>query len=185
MTVEPVDQRGAVAGPLGLNAGASADIGAYEASSSYLVSLNADNLDVGTLRTGVGWANISTNANPANLFAPAPNTVSFSPTSFGPTHRMNLTGGVLALTSGTSVAKSIEGPGATVLTISGNSEGGVFSVADGVSAVDHRLDDHRRPDADQRRRHRQCRHAHPVEPRRHGQLGRDSAAAWPTRQPAI
>ena len=53
------------------------DIGAFEASSSYLVTNTADSLDVGTLRAAVGWANVSTNANPANIACPAPNTVIF------------------------------------------------------------------------------------------------------------
>ena len=46
--------------------GPNVDIGAYEASSSYLVTTTADSTDVGTLRAAVGWANVSTNANPAN-----------------------------------------------------------------------------------------------------------------------
>ena len=71
------DQRGALRGPAGLNAGADVDIGAYEASSSYLVTSAADSNDVGTLRTAVGWANLSTNANPENIGTPAPNTIVF------------------------------------------------------------------------------------------------------------
>ena len=69
-----------VRGPIGLNAGANPDIGAYEASSSYVVSLTGDTLDAGTLRTGVNWADISTNPNPENLFNPAPNTIDFTAT---------------------------------------------------------------------------------------------------------
>ncbi len=64
MTVPTIDQRGALRGPAGLNAGSKVDIGAYEASSSYLVSTFTDSSAVGTLRTAAGWANISTNANP-------------------------------------------------------------------------------------------------------------------------
>ena len=126
----PVDQRGAVRGALvggGLNAGSTPDIGAYEASSSYVVSSNADTLAVGSIRTGVGWADISTNANPANLVFPAPNTVFFSTTG-----TITLTGGTLALANnGATVAKTIEGPGAGMLSISGNNGTGVFSVASG------------------------------------------------------
>ena len=33
--------------------------------------------DVGTLRAAIGWANVSTNANPANIANPAPNTIVF------------------------------------------------------------------------------------------------------------
>ena len=121
--------RGALVGG-GLNAGLTPDIGAYEASSSYVVSSNADTLAVGSIRTGVGWADISTNANPANLVFPAPNTVFFSTTG-----TITLTGGTLALANnGATVAKTIEGPGAGMLSISGNNGTGVFSVASGVTA---------------------------------------------------
>ncbi len=42
MTAPTTDQRGALRGALGINAGANVDIGAYEASSSYLVATAAD-----------------------------------------------------------------------------------------------------------------------------------------------
>ena len=75
------DQRGALRGgqPGGLNAGSTVDIGAYEASSSSLVTSTAPSTDVGTLQTAIGWANVSTNANPANTASPAPNTIVFAP----------------------------------------------------------------------------------------------------------
>jgi len=72
------DQRGAVRGSDGgLNAGTTVDVGAYEASSSYLVTAASDSTDPGTLRTAVGWANLSANVNPANFAQPAPNTIGF------------------------------------------------------------------------------------------------------------
>ena len=67
VNVPMIDQRGALRGPAGLNAGPTVDIGAYEASSSYLVSSTADTLDVGTIASAVGWANVNANVNPANL----------------------------------------------------------------------------------------------------------------------
>ena len=129
--VPGVDQRGAERGPLGLNAGASVDIGSFEASSSYVVSTSVDALTTGTLRTGVSWANISTNANPANIASPAPNTVTFSTTG-----ALTLTGGTLTLanTGNNAVAKTIQGPGPNLLSISGNNIAGVFSVGTGVTA---------------------------------------------------
>jgi fibronectin-binding autotransporter adhesin len=129
--VPTIDERGALRGPAGLNAGSAVDIGAYEASSSYAVSTNADSIDIGTLRTAVGWANVSTNANPANILNPAPDTVIFSTTG-----TIDLTGGTLALANSgsTPVAKAIVGPGVNVLTVDGNNLGGVFSVAGGVTA---------------------------------------------------
>src|SRR5262249_34066500 len=80
------DQRGAVRGAAsggGINAGNTVDIGVFEASSEYRVTTAVDTNDLGTLRTGVGWANVNLNANPANInpSSPtfkAPNTVDFS-----------------------------------------------------------------------------------------------------------
>ena len=129
--VPTIDERGALRGPAGLNAGSAVDIGAYEASSSYAVSTKVDTSDVGSLRTAVGWADVSTNANPANILNPAPDTVVFSTTG-----TINLTGGTLALANSgsTPIAKAIVGPGASMLTINGGNVAGVFSVASGVTA---------------------------------------------------
>jgi hypothetical protein len=79
VTVPTTDQRGALRGPAGLDAGSAVDIGAYEDSSSYLVTSTAASTDVGTLQTAIGWANVNTNANPANAASPAPNTLVFAP----------------------------------------------------------------------------------------------------------
>ncbi len=51
------------------------DIGAYEASSSYLVNSTAESTDAGTLQAAIGWAELNTNANPAAAINPVPNTV--------------------------------------------------------------------------------------------------------------
>ena len=58
----PTDQRGAQRGPAGLDAGAAADIGAFEDTSSYLVTTMADVAATGTLRAAVAWANLSVNS---------------------------------------------------------------------------------------------------------------------------
>src|SRR5262249_37552752 len=73
------DQRGAERGPAGLNAGKAPDIGAFEATSSYLVTSSADDLSVGTLRTAITWETASVaNNNPANAGTnAAPNTIRF------------------------------------------------------------------------------------------------------------
>jgi hypothetical protein len=78
LTIPTTDQRGALRGPAGVNAGTHVDIGAYEATSSYQVTSTADSSDVGTLRTAIGWANVNTNVNPANTSNPAPNTIDFN-----------------------------------------------------------------------------------------------------------
>src|SRR5208337_981861 len=117
-------------GPAGLNAGAQPDIGAYEASSSYLVNLTDDSPAVGTLRTAVGWANVSTNVNPANSPV-APNTIVFS-SLFNTPKTITLTAGQLEL-SNTSGTETITGPAAGV-TVSGNNASRVFLVDANVTA---------------------------------------------------
>ena len=133
----PTDQRGALRGPAGLNAGASVDIGAYEASSSYLVTTAADSDDAGTLRTATGWANLSNNANPANLADPAPNTIEFDTTgAFASPQTITLVPSLGALElSSISTPEVIDGPGAGVVTISGGGAVGVFQVESGVTAT--------------------------------------------------
>ncbi len=95
VAIPETDQRGALRGAAGFDAGANVDIGAYEASSSYLVTTAADSSNVGTLREGIEWANLSTNANPAALTAattPA-NTVVFQTTgSFATPQTITLAG---------------------------------------------------------------------------------------------
>ena len=137
LTVPTTDQRGALRGPAGLNAGTAVDIGAYEASSSYLVTTAADSTDVGTLRAAVAWANISTNANPANIANPAPNTIVFDTAGlFSTSQTITLSPnlGTLEL-SNTSTAESIDGPGAGVVTVSGGNAVRVFQVDRGVTAT--------------------------------------------------
>src|SRR5208337_2972325 len=112
------DQRGALRGALGLNAGPNPDIGAYEASSSYLVTLTTDTTDVGTLRAAVGWANVSTNVNPANSPV-APNTVTFDPSLAGQTINLTTIGdstdgdSALAITAPVQIAGDAA-PGLTI-----------------------------------------------------------------------
>jgi hypothetical protein len=132
LTIPTTDERGALRGSAGPNAGSTVDIGAYEASSSYLVTSTADSTDVGTLRAAVGWANVSTNANPANSPA-APNTIVFNTAGvFATQQTITLTSGQLTL-SHTSVAETITGPAAGV-TVSGGGASRVFQVDGGVTA---------------------------------------------------
>ncbi|MGO9471160.1 MAG: choice-of-anchor Q domain-containing protein, partial [Isosphaeraceae bacterium] len=137
VTIPTTDQRGALRGPAGLNAGANVDIGAYEASSSYLVNTAADSNDVGTLRTAVGWANVSTNANPENISNPAPNTIVFDTSgvfSMPQTIALEPDLGTLMLNN-SSIPESIVGPGAGVVAVSGNGASQVFQVDGGVTAA--------------------------------------------------
>ncbi len=130
-TVPTTDQRGALRGPAGLNAGANFDIGAYEASSSYLVATGADTTDTGTLRTGVGWANVSFNDNPTNLANPAPNTVQVNTSQ---PISLSSTLGTLVL-SNTTTAEAITNVGAGSAAISGSGAIGVLQVNTGVTAI--------------------------------------------------
>jgi predicted outer membrane repeat protein len=137
VTIPTTDQRGAIRGPAGLNAGANVDIGAYEASSSYLVTTAADSNDLGTLRTAVGWANQSTNANPENISNPAPNTIVFDTSgafSTPQTITLSRSLGTLDLTN-TTTPEAIDGPGALVVTVSGAEQVGVFNVGGSVNAA--------------------------------------------------
>jgi FG-GAP-like repeat len=134
-----IDQRGAMRGPAGLAAGANVDIGAYEASSSYLVTSTNIDGDVGTLPAAIGWANVNSNVNPANTPLNA-NTMLLDTSTGGlvaPNNTITLApfGLALALTN-TAVPMVISEtvPGLTV-NVNGNGTSGVFSVAAGVTAT--------------------------------------------------
>ena len=137
VTIPTTDERGAVRGNAGgLNAGSTVDIGAYNASSEYLVTTASDSNDLSTLRTGVGWANVSTNANPANINPTsttfdAPNTVEFSSPQ---TITLSPALGTLVLTD-TVTPVAIQGPASGTVTISGGGAVGVLQVDAGVTAT--------------------------------------------------
>jgi len=145
VSIPTVDERGALRGPAGLNAGSTVDIGAYEASSSYLVTTTVDSTAVGSIRAAIGWTNLSTNANPENLAPnkPAPNTVVFGipttdpgydPTTASWTITLSPTFGPLVLTDTNPAGMAIAGPGQGV-TISGGNVLEVFQVLKGVTAT--------------------------------------------------
>jgi fibronectin-binding autotransporter adhesin len=133
--VPTTDQRGALRGLLGINAGQTVDIGAYEASSSYAVTgtSTVDSTLSGTLRSAVGWANVSTNDNPENLADPAPNTVQIS-ASGAYTTALSSTLGTLVL-SNSVTEEAIENIGSSTATISGGGAVGVLQVDTGVTAI--------------------------------------------------
>jgi hypothetical protein len=139
------DQRGALRGPAGLASGSAPDIGAYEASSSYLVTSTEDSLAVGTLRTAVAWANVSANANPADdPTNPVPNTIVFDAAgAFATAQTITLSPafGPLIL-SNTSTAEVIEGPGPKLLTVARSSDPGTpdFRIFTVVAGADVTLD---------------------------------------------
>ena len=116
------DQRGAQRGPAGVGTKASPDIGAFEDSSSYLVTTTADAPADGTLRAAVEWANHST--NPA-LDVAQPNVIVFD------------TGGAFATAQTvelTTIGDTTVGP--TALAITGDVEiDGPTSDGDGVTIL--------------------------------------------------
>jgi hypothetical protein len=133
VTIPLIDQRGALRGPAGLDAGTRFDVGAYEASSSTLVTSLSDTADLGSLRAAVAWANGNTNA-----YAPAgtPNTIEFdnspaAPFSRPKTIRLDL--GPLQI-SNSKVPLVLTGPGANLLTLSGNNLTRIVEVGSGATA---------------------------------------------------
>ncbi len=136
VSVPVIDQRGGSRGPAGLNAGSAPDIGAFEATSSYVVTSPVDTGDdVGTLRSAVSWANQNLNANPANIPSPVSNTISFDTTGpLSPPHYLYLTT-TLELSNKTTPI-TINGPtGILVLSaIRGASTFSIFAIDQGVNA---------------------------------------------------
>jgi len=133
--VPGIDQRGALRGPAGLDAGLAPDIGAFEASSSYLVSTTADTNDVGTILTAVDWANHNTNTNPEYALNFDPNTIVFDQKGvFSTPQTITVTGAPLALTN-TATAEALMGPVTGALSFSGGNSSGVFTIASGVTAT--------------------------------------------------
>jgi hypothetical protein len=137
VSVPTLDQRGAERGPAGVNAGSTPDVGAYEASSSFLVTNTLDAFGSGTLRSAVSWANVNINDNPANLTNPAPNTIRFDSSPGGTfatpqTITLSASLGTLGLNDLTT-GIAIDGPGASNLTIDGNKAITVFSIGSGVT----------------------------------------------------
>ena len=110
-----VDQRGAQRGGAGLDAGAHFDIGAYEASSSYLVTSTADTANVGSLRAGIAWAEASTNPL---VSSPTTNVVRFDATgAFATAQTLELT----------TVGDTTVGPSALAITGSVEIDGPVLA----------------------------------------------------------
>jgi predicted outer membrane repeat protein len=135
VAVPTLDQRGALRGPAGLDAGDAPDIGAYEATSSYLVTTPTDSGAVGTLRSAVTWANLNVNVNkPKPVAVPTPlvpNTIVFDTKgAFGQSQTITLSPGLGPLTlTNSSVHEAIAGPGASVVTVSGGDKVQVFSIS--------------------------------------------------------
>ncbi len=125
------DQRGAQRGQSGgLNAGSRIDIGAYEATSSYLVTTTTDSIapDLGSLRAALNFTNsgLNVNNNAANLINPATDTINFDQAEiFAAPQAIPLSNGELTLTRSTN----INGTGNTNLTISGNNLFRVFNIS--------------------------------------------------------
>ena len=93
--------------------------------SSYTVTSLADDGSAGTLR----WATQQA-STPGNLgTSSSPNLITFAS---GLSGTITLTQGVLELSAGDT---TIQAPGASVLTVSGNSASGVFKVDAGVTAA--------------------------------------------------
>jgi filamentous hemagglutinin family protein len=126
-----LDQRGGQRGPAGIAAGTRIDIGAYEATSSSLVTRVGDGVTAGSLRAAVSFAN--GNSNP---IANSPdNTIRFDTAGAFATPQTIVLGGngALELTN-TQRSTTVLAPGADRLTVSGNNSTRVFSLNPGVTA---------------------------------------------------
>jgi len=125
------DQRGALRGGFGgLNAGSKIDIGAFEATSSYVVSntLDSSGLPLGSLRSAISFADNNVNNNPANMTTPDANTITFDDSSsgvFSSPQTILLTAGELPITQSTI----IRGTGSSNLNISGNGNSRIFDIS--------------------------------------------------------
>jgi CSLREA domain-containing protein len=121
------DQRGL---PVQRVIGGNVDIGAYEVQSLNLVVDNAGDADTGTFDPGQLTLREAIDLANAN---PSPDTISFDPTLFagGPvTINLDPTLGELSLTD--SATTTIQGPGPSLLTISGSNAARVFDISGGA-----------------------------------------------------
>jgi filamentous hemagglutinin family protein len=131
-----IDQRGGERAPTGLNAGSNVDIGAYEATSSTVVTNTGDDNSFGNLRSAVSFANGNLNNNPLNISAPAPNTIKFDTIGVFSTPRtIGLNLGELTFDNPTT-AISLQGTGANNLTVSGKNASRVFNIEAGTVSLD-------------------------------------------------
>ncbi len=122
-----VDQRGVVRGANNPPGVKLMDIGAFELSSTYLVTNAADSTVPGTLRAAIAWANINTNT--------APISIQFDTNGvFSQPQTITLTLGTLDLTNTISKSINIDWTGSNPLTISGGGTSGIFAIAPGVTA---------------------------------------------------
>ncbi len=110
----PVDN----AGVANASGGDGSDIGAYEACAETNLVTNTNDSGPGSLRQAILAANA----------CPGQNTIEFAPSAYG---TITLTTGELAITDDLT----INGPGATNLTVSGNQSSRVFLINSGVVSV--------------------------------------------------
>src|SRR5262249_15199081 len=90
---------------------------------SFVVTNTNDDTNTGSLRWAVAQANA----------LPGPATISFDPSFSGSSHTITLTNGALSLTNG--FLTTIQGPGASLLTVSGNNASQVFVVGARATAA--------------------------------------------------
>jgi hypothetical protein len=119
--VPATDQRG-------FARGASIDIGAFQTQGTTLVvNVTSDGVGSGagqlSLRQAVNLADVQTTGD----------SISFDPSVFGTAQTITLTDGPLSLSD--AAKTTIAGPGAGLLTISGQSKSRVFDIAGGSAAL--------------------------------------------------
>ena len=127
------DQRGGQRGSAGLNAGSRIDIGAYEATSSVLVTNTLDTNATGTLRNAIGFAN--SNVNPTATISPT--DIRFNIGTVGSAQTIALTSALPAIVKDTTIDGWTQGvtgySGVPLITVSGSNLFRVFEVGSGTT----------------------------------------------------
>ncbi len=128
-----IDQRGGQRGPAGLNAGSRIDIGAYEATSSILVTNTLDTSTIGTLRNAIAFSNGNTNT----LATTAPTDIRFNIGTVGSAQTIALTSALPAIVKSTTIDGWTQGAagynGVPLITVSGENKVRVFEIGTGVT----------------------------------------------------
>jgi hypothetical protein len=108
--------------------GARVDIGAFESQGTALVV----NTTAGGVGSASGQLSLPQAVNLANVLATA-DSISFASSTFASPQTITLTAGPLVLTD--TATTTITGPGAYLLSISGNNAGEVFDIKGGSAAL--------------------------------------------------
>ena len=127
------DQRGGQRASDGLNAGTRIDIGAYEATSSTVVTNTLDNSAAGSLRSAINFTN--GNINPTETTTPT--DIRFKIGTVGSAQTIALTSALPQIIKSTTIDGWTQGiagyNGAPLVTVSGSNQFRVFNIGTGAT----------------------------------------------------